>query len=111
MNTAIFILGAHKSGTSLVRSLLDGHPDLNVVPIELHFLRHLGVESQNLLRNDRDFEGFKLSFKKLILEYHQSGNVLSDAALKAGLTSVRWIMNLMNWMKAIPESCFKLHRH
>lgn len=35
----IFILGAHKSGSSLVRSLLDGHPELFVVPFETHFFQ------------------------------------------------------------------------
>jgi len=37
----IFILGAHKSGTSLLRALFDGHPDLFVVPMESHFIPHL----------------------------------------------------------------------
>ena len=35
----IFILGAHKSGSSLVRSLLDGHPELFVVPFETHYFQ------------------------------------------------------------------------
>lgn len=38
----ILILGAHKSGTTLLRSLLDGHPALFAVPIEAHFFRLLG---------------------------------------------------------------------
>lgn len=33
----VFILGPHKSGSSLLRSLLDGHPDLFVIPIETHY--------------------------------------------------------------------------
>lgn len=33
----VFILGVHKSGTSFLRNLLDGHPDLHTVPIELHY--------------------------------------------------------------------------
>jgi len=33
----VFILGPHKSGSSLVRNLLDGHPDLFAVPIETHY--------------------------------------------------------------------------
>lgn len=37
MASPIFILGAHKSGTSLLRSLFDGHPDIFAVPIESHF--------------------------------------------------------------------------
>ena len=38
----IFILGSHKSGTSLLRSLLDGHPELYVIPFETHFMASLG---------------------------------------------------------------------
>ncbi|MCF7853978.1 MAG: sulfotransferase [Candidatus Pacebacteria bacterium] len=37
----IFILGAGKSGTSLLRSLLDGHPSLFVVPREAHFFEYV----------------------------------------------------------------------
>lgn len=38
----IFILGPHKSGTSLLRNIFDGHTDLFVIPIEAHFFQHLG---------------------------------------------------------------------
>lgn len=38
----VFILGCHKSGTSLLRSLLDGHGQLFVIPIESHFFRLTG---------------------------------------------------------------------
>ena len=41
-NAPIFILGSHKSGTSLLRSLLDDHPDLYVIPFETHFMASLG---------------------------------------------------------------------
>src|SRR4029079_2018189 len=33
----VFILGPHKSGSSLLRNLLDGHPDLFAIPIETHY--------------------------------------------------------------------------
>lgn len=35
----IFVLGLHKSGTSMLRSLLDSHPDLFSIPIETHFFQ------------------------------------------------------------------------
>jgi protein-tyrosine sulfotransferase len=38
----IFLVGSHKSGTSLLRSLFDGHSELFVIPIEAHFFQHLG---------------------------------------------------------------------
>lgn len=37
----IFILGASKSGTTLLTALLDGHPDLFVVPMESHFFQYV----------------------------------------------------------------------
>lgn len=36
----IFILGLHKSGTSLLRNLFDGHTGLFVIPIESHIFQH-----------------------------------------------------------------------
>ena len=41
LNTPIFITGLRRSGTSLVKRLLDGHPELFVYPPnELHVFRH-----------------------------------------------------------------------
>lgn len=36
----IFVVGHVKSGTTLVQSLLDAHPDLFVLPLELKFFQH-----------------------------------------------------------------------
>jgi len=49
-NNPIFIFGSHKSGTSLMRSLLDGHTDLFVVPIEAHFFQYSGFWVDYALR-------------------------------------------------------------
>lgn len=38
----VFILGCQKSGSSLLRSLLDGHPELFVIPSESHFFQLSG---------------------------------------------------------------------
>ena len=37
MENPVFILGSHKSGTSLLRNLLDGISGFFVIPIEAHF--------------------------------------------------------------------------
>lgn len=42
LNRPIFIVGCHKSGSSLLRSLLDGHPELFVIPTEIHFFQYTG---------------------------------------------------------------------
>lgn len=46
----IFIVGIHKSGTSLMRALLDGHPDLAVLPREPHFFERSGLPVRYPLR-------------------------------------------------------------
>lgn len=50
MERPVFILGSHKSGTSLVRSLLQGAPDLFVVPLETHFFQFTGFWVDYALR-------------------------------------------------------------
>ena len=42
MRQPVFILGSHKSGTSLLRSLLDGVNEFFVIPIETHFFQYSG---------------------------------------------------------------------
>jgi protein-tyrosine sulfotransferase len=42
LKAPVFILGCHKSGTSLLRNLLDGHPSLFVIPTESHFFQNTG---------------------------------------------------------------------
>jgi len=46
----IFILGSHKSGTSLLRALLDGAEGLFVIPIEAHFFQYSGFWVDYALR-------------------------------------------------------------
>lgn len=42
MNRPIFILGGHKSGTSLMRNLLDGVPGIFSIPVETHIFELTG---------------------------------------------------------------------
>lgn len=42
MEEPVFILGSHKSGTSLLRSLFDGAGEFFVIPIEAHFFQYSG---------------------------------------------------------------------
>lgn len=43
MKAPVFILGSHKSGTSLLRSLLDGMPGFFVIPLEVHLFELAGL--------------------------------------------------------------------
>jgi len=49
----IFLFGPHKSGTSLLRSLLNGHNDLFTIPIESHIFMLLGYWIDNEYRKQK----------------------------------------------------------
>ncbi len=51
----IFLLGVHKSGTSLLRSLFEGHRDLYTIPLEAHYFANAGYRVNYPLRK----EGYK----------------------------------------------------
>jgi hypothetical protein len=86
MKAPIFILGAHKSGTSLLRSLFDGHPDLFVVPIEDHVFRHLGypISYPYQYQNSKEYseEEIKDNFLKWINCCNSSNDKFADSIAK-----------------------------
>lgn len=49
----IFLLGSHKSGTSLLRALMDGHPAVAALPKEAHFFQFSGLGVEYALRRAR----------------------------------------------------------
>jgi len=64
MNDPIFILGAHKSGTSLLRSLFDGHEKLFAIPVETHLAKYLGWWTKYPLKAQES--AHKITVKKII---------------------------------------------
>lgn len=50
LHAPVFILGCHKSGTTLLRSLLDGHEEFATMPRETHFFQYAGYPVQYPLR-------------------------------------------------------------
>jgi hypothetical protein len=86
MKNPVFICGIHKSGTSFLRSLLDNHPSLNVLPIETHFINLLGFEIEYYYRRQMkqafDKDRFIKNCSNLIKEYQDATfNQSSDAQL------------------------------
>lgn len=52
-NSPVFICGVHRSGTTLVRNLLDGHPELVVLPSEGTYYTNLEFKLQALPESGR----------------------------------------------------------
>ncbi|WP_420645344.1 sulfotransferase family protein [Candidatus Leptofilum sp.] len=82
MKQPIFLLGAHKSGTSLLRSLFDGHPDLFVIPKETHLFERSGYWVDYYLRRRQPKEMSKdeivAAFTSMIAEYNTLADAQSD---------------------------------
>ncbi len=85
MKSPIFILGAHKSGTSLLRSLLDGHPDLFVIPLETHVFQAAGYWVDYSLSSERpqskSFDEIKQAYRDVVSLYNSDTNQVADANL------------------------------
>lgn len=75
----VFILGIHKSGTSLLRSLIDGHQSFEIVPIEMHYFKHFKLPYEYPINNyGKHSKTIKESILSLIDEYNSGSNNYSD---------------------------------
>ena len=82
----VFLLGAHKSGTSLLRSLLDGHPELFVVPIETHLFKRAGYWVDYALGKTsrppgRSLDGIRKGYFRVVEDYNTNAYRYGDADL------------------------------
>ncbi len=93
MKKPVFILGCSKSGTSLLRNLLDGHPDLFVVPTEAHFFQRTKYWVTYSFRRTKpetlSFDAKKERLIKWIEIVNTTEDTVSDA-----FTKNRWNLQL-----------------
>lgn len=86
MHDPVFLLGSHKSGTSLLRSLFDGAEQLFVVPIETHFFQYCGYWIDyalcRSLPKPLDFDQFVSRLMQHLQQSHTSDSRTSDSMLK-----------------------------
>ena len=88
LNRPVFIVGSHKSGTTLLQRLLDGHPELFALPIEGHFFEWSGFEVQYPLRPTRRAGADLAERARLLMEQfaeHQR-RIKDDEVPKSGAT-------------------------
>ncbi len=85
MKEPVFILGSHKSGTSLLRALLDGAEGLFVIPLEAHFVQYSGFWVDYALRSSRPrtlaFEEVVGNFVRHIRQSNERASQTSDSIL------------------------------
>jgi hypothetical protein len=85
MENPVFILGSHKSGTSLLRSLLDGAEELFIIPVEGHFFQYSGYWVNYALRRSFpekiDFDDLVERFTRHIRRSNEVESITSDSIL------------------------------
>jgi hypothetical protein len=82
LRAPIFLLGAHKSGTSLLRSLLDSHEELFVFPVECHFFQHLGYWVDYSLRRQMPFKHERQKILQSMIRYIKEYNSKEHVDIK-----------------------------
>jgi len=68
----IFVTGMHKSGTTLIQRILDGHSKILSLPFETHFFfltgKAIDYSNYRLLEEERSIEDIKKEMRNLVLK-------------------------------------------
>jgi protein-tyrosine sulfotransferase len=107
MEKPVFILGSHKSGTTLLRNLLDGAPDLFVVPIETHLFQYTGHWINYALRSNLPSS---LTFDEVVenLNTHLRKSNSNTNRTADSLLTNKWDIDQFNkWFKENGEKHFE----
>ncbi|MGF7137789.1 sulfotransferase family protein [Roseimarinus sediminis] len=94
MKHPIFILGAHKSGTSLLRSLFDSHSQLFTIPFEAHYFELSQHWVENPYRKTSPQPRKAATTRKAMIEYmqllNQSDDRYADSVMKDRIDTARF---------------------
>lgn len=104
MDNPVFIIGSHKSGTTLLRNLLDGVEGFFAIPIELHLFEYSGLwvsyEIRRNLPEKMDFEQVKQRILSAVersnLGITENGKFGGDSLLQAGKWDVQKLLDHLN---------------
>ncbi|MFT4544596.1 MAG: protein-tyrosine sulfotransferase [Bacteroidia bacterium] len=82
MNSPVIIVGCTKSGTTLIRSLFDGHPELFAIPFESHFFQNTGrwveYSYRRTMPSSLSFEEKKRKLLEWITHSNENENAIAD---------------------------------
>lgn len=88
LHRPVFILGCHKSGTSLLRAMLDGHPELFVLPMETEYFLHAGAWVDYPMRArtylERDWAEIRASLIAAVGDQNERGDRYGDGMVPGG---------------------------
>lgn len=100
----VFVVGVHRSGTTLLRDLLDGHPALSVLPAEGTWPTRLRPKLQQLPEAERLPALGQEWLRRLANPVNQPPYWLLDRTAEDESPYVRFARALMAWHAAVDET-------
>src|SRR5918992_1143853 len=108
MNPFVFVVGCERSGTTLLRAMLDSHPEL-AIPPESHFLTKVMRKPYNresfltMLSEHRRFARWELSIEDVSEALDRSHVADNAAAVRALYSTYARITEKRRWGDKTPE--------
>ncbi|MDB5136896.1 MAG: sulfotransferase [Mucilaginibacter sp.] len=99
----VFICGVHRSGTTLVRDLLDGHPELVVLPSEGTFYTNLEFKLNSLPENERSAFLGKEWLRRLVNPINQPPYWLLGRSTNTVSPYVGFAQYIMAWWNIVDK--------
>lgn len=103
LTAPIFLLGCHKSGSSMLRSLLDNHPQLFAIPMEIHYFQYTGYWVDYRLRRawpkEMNLPEKMASLGKLVADTNTNEDPYADSILAGTLN----LDKFQSFMAANPD--------
>lgn len=99
----VFICGAHRSGTTLMRDLLDGHPALVVLPAEASYFGDLQTRMAHLPDEQAESLLGQTWLRRLANPHNQPPFWLLGRSSGAHSPYLDFARRLLAWLSACPE--------
>ncbi len=99
----VFICGTHRSGTTLLRDVLDGHPDLVVLPSEGTYYTHIETKLKRL--DQAEWMAFITQewIRRLANPINQAPYWIIGHSQQAGSPYIDFARYVQSWWKVIPH--------
>jgi sulfotransferase family protein len=103
LQSPVFICGCHRSGTTLVQQLLDGHPDLLVLPSEGTYFSSFRYVAE-AAPTEEDLDRFLLDWVARLIDPNSRPHFKLGVTTSSGNPSVIFCRRFLSWYRVLKRS-------